>query len=129
MGESLAKTNGIRVHAHSMYLKDQSTPRTGKYVWAYRITISNESTNTVQLLSRHWIIENAKGSIEEVKGEGVVGQKPVIQAGQEHQYMSGCVLETSSGSMRGTYQMQKDTGELFEVEISRFVLDFPKELN
>ena len=94
---SQALTEGIRVRVQSQYLADQSSPRDDRFVFAYTITISNESTFTAQLRTRHWIIADGRGEIEEVKGDGVVGEQPRLSPGQSFQYTSGCVLTTPIG--------------------------------
>jgi ApaG protein len=98
-------TEGIRVRVQSHYLADQSSPRDDRYVFAYTITISNEGTRTAQLRTRHWIITDARGTVEEVRGDGVVGEQPRLSPGQSFQYTSGCVLTTPVGTMHGTYRM------------------------
>ncbi|MFP3588803.1 Co2+/Mg2+ efflux protein ApaG, partial [Paraburkholderia sp. SIMBA_055] len=94
-------------------------------VWGYRITIANNSTQTVQLRSRYWQITDANGYVEEVRGPGVVGEQPTLEPGDSFQYSSGCPLTTTSGVMVGRYQMQGDGGSLFEVDIPAFSLDMP----
>mgnify|MGYP001545816563 CR=1 FL=1 len=124
----MALTDGIRVRVQSQYLPEQSSPRDDRYVFAYTITISNESARTAQLRTRHWIITDARGSVEEVRGDGVVGEQPKLSPGQSFQYTSGCPLPTASGFMSGKYQMRSNsTGEAFEAEIPAFVLESPHE--
>lgn len=120
-----AETAGIRVAVQSYFLDDQSDPDQSRFVWAYRIRIANDSDITVQLLNRHWIITDAKGKVEEVKGEGVIGEQPVIGPGQSFTYTSGTPLSTPSGFMHGTYEMQDEDGSHFFVEIPSFSLDSP----
>jgi ApaG protein len=122
---SLAVTEGIRVKVQSLYLPDQSSPREDRYVFAYTITISNESGRTAQLRTRHWIITDGRGVIEEVRGDGVVGEQPRLQPGQSFQYTSGCVLTTPIGTMQGTYRMWRDDGTFFDAEIAAFSLASP----
>ena len=98
----MAVTDGIRVSVQSQYLADQSSPRDDRYVFAYTITISNEGAETAQLRTRHWIITDSRGAIEEVRGDGVVGEQPRLAPGQSFQYTSGCVLTTPIGTMQGT---------------------------
>jgi ApaG protein len=112
----------VRVHARPFFLPEQSAPDNHKYLFGYRISISNEGERAVQLLSRHWIIIDADGARDEVKGPGVVGEMPVIQPGATHAYSSFCPLETPWGTMEGTYQMRDSNGEMFDAAISRFVL-------
>ena len=104
-------------------------PRLGRYVWSYTIRITNEGAAPAKLLSRHWIITDALGKLEEVRGPGVVGEQPHLGPGETFQYTSGCMLVTARGSMRGTYQMVRDDGSGFDAEIARFALELPVTLN
>lgn len=113
------------MRVQSLYLADQSSPRDDRYVFAYTITISNESTRTAQLRTRHWIITDARGEIEEVRGDGVVGEQPRLQPGQSFQYTSGCVLTTPIGTMQGSYRFWRDDGSYFDAEIAPFSLCSP----
>jgi ApaG protein len=122
---SLAVTQGIRVRVQSQYLPDQSSPRDDRYVFAYTITISNEGTTAAQLKTRHWIITDARGEIEEVRGDGVVGEQPRLSPGQSFQYTSGCVLETAVGTMHGSYRFWREDGSYFDAEIAPFSLASP----
>lgn len=122
---SMALTDGIRVRVQSLYLPDQSSPRDERYVFAYTITISNEGERTAQLRTRHWIITDGRGEIEEVKGDGVVGEQPRLAPGQSFQYTSGCVLNTTIGTMHGTYRFWRDDGSYFDAEIAPFSLAAP----
>jgi ApaG protein len=122
---SSAVTEGIRVRVQSQYLADQSSPRDDRYVFAYTITISNEGIRTAQLRTRHWIITDGRGTVEEVRGDGVVGEQPRLAAGQSFQYTSGCVLTTSVGTMQGTYRMWRDDGSYFDAVIAPFSLAAP----
>ncbi len=122
---SIAVTQGIRVRVQSQYLPDQSSPREDRYVFAYTITISNEGASTAQLKTRHWIITDARGEIEEVRGDGVVGEQPRLSPGQSFQYTSGCVLETPVGTMHGSYRFWRDDGTFFDAEIAPFSLASP----
>jgi ApaG protein len=126
---SVALTEGIRVTVTSRYLPEQSTPRAHRYVWAYTVKIVNEGTEPAKLVTRHWIITDGKGKIDHVRGPGVVGEQPHLQAGESFQYTSGCILTTSRGSMYGTYQMVRDDGRGFDAEIAPFALAMPSELN
>lgn len=119
---SSATTEGIRVRVQSQYLADQSEPSSDRYVFAYTITISNEGRRTAQLRTRHWIITDARGSVEEVRGDGVVGEQPRLGPGQTFQYTSGCVLTTPVGTMHGTYRMWCDDGSSFDAVIAPFSL-------
>ena len=109
-----------------MYLPEQSSPPDDRFVFAYTITIANESTFTAQLRTRHWIITDGRGGIEEVKGDGVVGEQPRLSPGQSFQYTSGCVLATPVGTMHGTYQMHRDDGTWFDAVIAPFSLVMPQ---
>ena len=109
----------------SEYVEDRSDPDNGSYFFAYHITIRNEGEEPVQLVSRHWIIADASGREQEVRGLGVVGQQPRLDPGQSFRYTSACPLTTPVGSMRGEYQMVRDTGETFEVMIPAFTLAVP----
>jgi ApaG protein len=118
-------TQGIRVRVQSQYLPEQSSPTDERYVFAYTITISNESTYTAQLRTRHWIITDGRGGVEEVKGDGVVGEQPRLSPGQSFQYTSGCVLTTPIGTMHGTYRFWRDDGTYFDAVIAPFSLASP----
>ena len=107
------------------YLESRSSPASSQYFWAYRVIITNQSQETVQLLSRHWMITNARGELTEVKGPGVVGKQPVLKPGESFEYTSGAPLNTPSGMMGGSYQMESETGERFDIEIPTFSLDRP----
>lgn len=120
-----AITRGILVSVQPTYLEANSSPSNSQYVWAYQVTIENQSLETVQLLSRHWMITNARGEFTEVKGPGVVGEQPVLKPGESFMYSSGAPLDTPSGMMGGAYQMESDTGERFDIEIPTFSLDSP----
>jgi len=122
---SSALTDGIRVHVQSLYLPEQSSPPDDRYVFAYTITISNESARTAQLRTRHWIITDARGEVEEVRGDGVVGEQPRLAPGQSFQYTSGCVLTTPIGTMHGTYRFWRDDGSYFDAVIAAFSLCSP----
>lgn len=127
---STAITNGIRVNVTTVYVPSQSMPSARRYVFAYTIRISNEGTETAQLRTRHWIITDGNGKVEEVRGPGVVGQQPILRPGEHFEYTSGCVLETPRGSMRGTYQMYPTSGgPAFDAEIAPFTLAMPHSLN
>ncbi len=120
-----ALTNNVLITVMPVYIDERSAPEESRYFWAYRISIENKSPLSVQLLSRHWQIVDGIGNVEEVHGEGVVGEQPVIAAGDTYEYTSGCPLNTPSGFMRGTYQMVDEEGLEFEAEIPAFPLDLP----
>jgi ApaG protein len=111
------------------YLPEQSEPEEGRYLFAYTVTIRNTGEVAAQLVSRHWIITDADGQIEEVRGPGVVGEQPVLQPGQAFQYTSGCPLPTPVGSMHGSYQCIAEDGTAFEAPIAEFVLSAPRGLH
>ena len=121
-------TRGIRVSVVPHYLEDQSDPEEPRYVWAYTVRIDNESSDIVQLKTRHWRITDATGFTDEVAGDGVVGEQPVIRPGEGFEYTSGAPLPTPSGLMVGRYGMATAAGEMFEVDIPAFSLDSPHEL-
>ncbi len=124
-----ATTQGVRVSVRSTYLADQSSPRERRYVFSYTVTIANQSDAPVQLVSRHWVITDAHGHVEEVRGPGVIGKQPKLLPGEHFDYTSGCVLATSSGEMHGEYQMVRDDRSGFDATIPPFVLAFPHSLN
>ena len=113
----------LRVEVQPQYLPEQSAPAQGLYTFAYNITITNSGDVPAQLISRHWIITNELGEIEEVKGLGVIGQQPLLKPGESFEYSSGCRLRTPSGTMQGSYFCVAEDGERFEVEVPLFVLD------
>ena len=123
-----AHTQGIEVSVESFFLDDESDVEQDQYVFAYRVRLINHSDRTVQLISRHWIITDSNGTVRQVKGEGVVGQQPVMAPGEEHQYTSGSQLESPLGTMHGTYQMRDETGEMFDVDIPVFTLSADTKL-
>ena len=121
-----AVTRDITVSVVPFYLEDRSDPQENRYVWAYRITIDNQSDEPVKLLSRYWHITDGAGRVEEVRGAGVVGEEPVLGPGESFSYTSGCPLPTPSGTMQGTYLMETAGGETFDAEIPAFSLDIPR---
>jgi ApaG protein len=126
---STALTEGIRVSVRSQYVADQSVPLAQRYVFAYTVRIANEGIEPAQLRTRHWVITDAGGKMEEVRGPGVVGQTPYLRPGEHFEYTSGCVLQTSRGQMHGSYQMYRPDGRMFEAEIAPFMLALPHSLN
>lgn len=123
-------TKGIKVSVETEYQPAYSSPSQYHYVFTYRITIENQSENTIQLLRRHWHIHDAGFSPREVEGEGVVGQQPVLEPGQAHQYVSGCNLKSGIGKMVGTYLMERIVdGTRVEVNIPEFSMIAPLRLN
>ena len=122
---SQAVTNNVRVEVESQYAPEHSQPFMNQWFFYYTIRITNERHETVQLLSRHWVITDSTCHVEEVRGPGVIGEQPVLAPGESFQYTSGCPLKTSSGVMRGTYQMVAEDGTNFEIEIAPFALHVP----
>jgi ApaG protein len=117
--------NLISVAVDTRYLEDQSDPEERRYVFAYTITIHNRGTVPARLLGRHWLITDANGKVQEVSGEGVVGEQPHLKPGQRFRYTSGAVLETPVGSMQGSYRMLADNGVQFDAPIPAFTLAIP----
>jgi ApaG protein len=126
---SSAVTEGIRVTVSSTYVAEQSAPSSQRYVFSYTVKIKNEGRQGAQLRTRHWIITDGTGKVEEVRGPGVVGQQPFLKPGEEFEYTSGCVLPTPRGEMRGTYQMHRSDGTGFDATIAPFALALPYTLN
>lgn len=123
-------TDGVKVSVETTFQPEYSSPAQSHFVFTYRIKIENNSNYTVQLLRRHWFINDAHGALREVEGEGVVGQQPVLEPGEQHEYVSGCNLKTEIGKMRGTYLMEKVVdGSRFKVTIPEFVMVVPYKLN
>lgn len=125
-----ATTQGVRVSVKALFVPEQSAARNHSFVFAYRISILNEGETSIQLLRRHWDITDGYAEARVVEGEGVVGQQPILEPGQEHSYVSGCVLRSQLGRMEGYYTMQRlATGSAFEVRIPPFLLIAPFLLN
>jgi ApaG protein len=124
-----ATTRGVRVQVQSSYVPDRSSPSESHYFFAYRVRISNVGEETVQLVSRHWVITDGDGHVEHVQGPGVVGEQPVLEPGESFEYTSFCPLRTAIGSMHGTYQMVAAGGSRFDAEIAPFSLAVPTALN
>jgi len=123
------ETYSIQVEVKTQYVKEQSLPDQDHYVFAYTITIHNNGNVPAQLLNRHWIITDANNRVQEVKGEGVVGEQPHLKPGEKYRYTSGTMLETPVGTMRGSYQMLADDGVEFDAEIPAFTLSMPRTLH
>jgi ApaG protein len=119
----------IRIQVSPNYLPEQSAPQLPRYVFTYKVSIRNEGSQSVKLLSRHWVISDAHGNIEEVQGEGVVGEQPVLAPGEAFEYTSGCPLATPFGSMRGSYRFVAEDGQEFDAEIPEFFLVGPRTLH
>jgi len=122
-------TYNTTVSVVTSYIPEQSDPDNDRFAFAYTITIKNEGSVPAKLLSRHWIITDADGSSQEVRGEGVVGEQPYLQPGEDFEYTSGTLLDTPVGSMRGSYQMLADDGKEFECPIAPFTLSMPNKLH
>ncbi len=126
---SNALTNGILVTVKSAYMPERSAPTLRRFAFAYTVTIANQGRETTQLMSRHWVITDSEGEVQEVQGDGVVGEQPVLAPGEAFEYTSWCVIATPSGSMHGTYQMVGEEGARFDAEIASFRLGMPHSLN
>ena len=124
-----ATTRGVRIQVQSEYLPERSSPRNGSYLFQYHVRISNLGSEVVQLISREWIITNADGEVERVRGLGVVGEQPVMPPGGSFEYKSFSELKTAVGSMQGNYQMVTASGERFDATIAPFTLAMPNALN
>lgn len=122
-------TRGVRITVAPRYVPEQSEPEKSHYLFAYHVTIRNDGDETVQLMSRHWIITDGEGKVEEVRGPGVVGYQPTLKPGEQFQYTSGCPLSTPVGTMHGSYQMVTEAGEEFDAQIEPFRLAVPRALN
>lgn len=122
-----AITNSIEVSVEPFFLPEQSNPAENRFVWAYQVTVVNHSPETLTLISRYWHITDELGRIQEVQGDGVVGEQPRLEPGDSFQYTSGCPLNTPSGIMVGRYTMETEGGDRFEVDIPAFSLDLPGE--
>jgi ApaG protein len=122
-----AVTQGIQVTVTPTFLDDRSSVEDARFFWAYKIEIVNKGETTVQLMTRHWRITDAHGKLQEVRGPGVVGEQPVLRPGERFEYTSGVPLTTPTGMMVGTFHMETDAGEAFDVEVPAFSLDSPHE--
>ena len=124
-----AKSHDIRVQVATRFLDEQSHPAQNRFVFSYTVTIRNRGEAPAKLLSRHWIITDGNGKVQEVRGEGVVGEQPRVRPGEDYQYTSGAVLETAVGTMRGSYQMLSEDGTRFDAAIPEFTLSVPRTLH
>ena len=124
-----AVTREVEVNVESFFLESESNPEQNQFSFAYRVQLKNLGRETVQLLSRHWIITDSVGKVQHVKGPGVVGEQPVLKPGTSYEYTSGSRLESPLGTMEGTYQMVTDDGENFDIRIPMFTLSVPGTLN
>ncbi len=123
-------TDGVKISVETIYQPEYSNPANEHFMFAYRVNIENLTENTVQLLNRRWVIFDSNGTKREVEGEGVVGQQPIIEPGDNHEYVSGCNLKTDMGSMKGSYEMERTVdGRRFKVNIPEFYLIAPYKLN
>ncbi|MEK9678990.1 MAG: Co2+/Mg2+ efflux protein ApaG [Rhodospirillaceae bacterium] len=122
-------TKAVTISVDPMYLDEQSDPDDAHYVWAYHVRIENNGQETIQLVRRHWHITDSHGRVHEVRGEGVVGEKPVLEPGESYEYTSGTPLSTPSGFMVGSYQMVGSDGQQFNVSIPAFSLDSPHDIS
>jgi len=125
----MSPLHAIDIRVATRYLDEQSAPEEGRFVFAYTITIRNGGEAAAQLIRRHWVITDANGRVQEVRGDGVVGQQPWLQPGENFEYTSGAVLETSVGTMQGSYEMRGDDGTEFEAPIPVFTLSVPRTLH
>ncbi|MGR8935190.1 MAG: Co2+/Mg2+ efflux protein ApaG [Gammaproteobacteria bacterium] len=125
----MSKKNYILIEATPHYIENQSSAEEHRFVFAYTISISNAGSNAAKLLSRHWLITDANGKIQEVKGEGVVGEQPYLRPGDVFRYTSGAIIETQVGVMQGKYLMISDEGEHFNAIIPKFTLSVPRVLH
>jgi ApaG protein len=119
----------IEIGVETNYIEEQSDPDADRYVFAYTITISNAGAEPAKLLNRHWVITDANGKVQEVRGEGVVGEQPHLEPGERFQYTSGTVIETPVGTMEGEYEMVTDNGASFLAPVNRFTLAIPRTLH
>ncbi|HJO89158.1 MAG: Co2+/Mg2+ efflux protein ApaG [Alphaproteobacteria bacterium] len=120
-------THSIAVTVTPIYLEEQSEPDENQYIWAYHVQIENQGAQTVQLISRHWQITDSNGFVKEVRGQGVIGEQPVLHPGETFEYTSGTPLPTPSGIMLGSYHMVGEDGKSFDITIPAFSLDLPDE--
>ena len=125
----MLETKNIKISVETQYLEEQSDSSEDRYVFVYTVTIENRGDISAQLISRHWIITDSNQKIQEVKGEGVVGEQPYLHPGTRFSYTSGTVLETPLGTMRGSYKMLAEDGSEFEAEIKEFLLSTPRTIH
>lgn len=125
----MSEKNKIIVEAKPQFIESQSSPEENRYVFSYTITITNAGINAAQLRTRHWLITDANGHVQEVNGDGVIGEQPRINPGESFRYTSGAILETSVGVMQGKYTMFSDDGENFDAPIPQFTLSIPRVLH
>lgn len=125
----MSEKNKIIVEAAPQFIAAQSVPDQGRYVFAYTITITNAGDVPARLLTRHWLITDANGKIQEVRGDGVIGEQPYLKPGETFRYTSGAMIETPVGTMQGEYTMRSDDGDDFDASIPRFTLSIPRTLH
>ncbi|WP_339339691.1 Co2+/Mg2+ efflux protein ApaG [uncultured Oceanicoccus sp.] len=121
--------NPISIHVDTHYIPQQSSPDEQRYAFAYTITISNHGVEPVKLISRHWVITDGDGKVEEIRGDGVIGEQPTIKPGHSYRYTSGALLETAVGTMKGSYRMESASGKIFDAPIPLFSLIHPGSLH
>jgi ApaG protein len=126
---SLTTTEGIRISVRPTYWPERSVPKSGQFAFMYTVEIINSGQAPAQLKSRHWVITDANGKVDEVRGDGVVGKQPRLGPGERFEYTSWAVLRTPFGTMRGTYAMERPDGVAFDAQISEFVLSLPNSVN
>ena len=122
-------SNDIQIFVETDYIEDQSSSSDERFVFAYTITIENIGITPAKLLARHWVITDSNGKVDEVEGDGVIGEQPIIQPGEAFSYTSGAILETDVGTMTGSYQMVNEEGQAFDADIPKFVLSVPRTLH
>ncbi len=121
------RTRDVVVRVEPEYLADQSSPAEGRFIWAYTVEIDNQSADDLRVTGRYWHIADSRGQVQEVRGAGVVGEKPVVRAGEQFRYTSGAPLSAPSGMMSGSYRVEPETGEAYDIDIPVFVLESPFE--
>lgn len=126
---SEAVTGNIRIKVHQRYLPEHSNPISSRWLFGYQVAISNEGSEPVRLVTRHWVITDANGDTEEVEGVGVIGETPIIEPGETYRYSSFCPLKTPFGSMHGSYGMVRPDGESFQADVNTFTLVTPDAIN
>lgn len=125
----MSSSNQIDIEVQARFLPEQSEPEQQRYVFAYTVRMHNAGDQAAQLISRHWVITDGNQQVREVRGEGVVGEQPMMQPGAEYEYTSGAVLETETGTMHGSYQMRAADGTQFDAPIPAFLLSIPRVLH
>jgi ApaG protein len=125
----MSEKNKIIIEVTPHYIEAQSSPAEGRYVFAYTITITNAGAIPAKLLTRHWLITDANGKVQEVRGDGVIGEQPYLKPGETFRYTSGAMIETPVGTMQGEYTMRTDDGDHFDALIPRFTLSIPRTLH